>query len=266
MTPSATVDRKREIERLERELARPMGQAIAEWGLIESGDRILVGVSGGKDSYTLLHLLRRFQRRAPVSFDFVAVHLDQAHPGFDAGRIRAHLEREGFPHRIIRKDTYSLVIERIADGDTTCSLCSRYRRGILYNQAEELGCNKVALGHHRDDALQTFLLNAFFSGRIAAMPARLETDDGRFTVIRPLIYAAEEEIAQFAALKEFPIEPCRLCTETERDTVGQLLRRLTERNPKVPSHLLAALQNVVPSHLLDRSLLERTSRHPASTD
>ena len=266
MTPPATGGRKQEIERLERQLARPMGTAIAEWDLIESGDRILVGVSGGKDSYTLLHLLRRFQRRAPVPFDFVAVHLDQAHPGFDAGRIRAHLEEEGFPHRVIRKDTYSLVVERIADGDTTCSLCSRYRRGILYNQAAELGCNKVALGHHRDDVLQTFLLNAFFSGRIAAMPARLETDDGRFTVIRPLIYAAQEGIAQYAALKEFPIEPCRLCTETERDAVDQLLRGLSERNPKVPAHLLAALHNVVPSHLLDRSLLARTSGLPTSAD
>ncbi len=257
--------RDREVERLERAMARPMGRAISEWRLIEEGDRILVGVSGGKDSWTLLHMLRRFRTRAPVRFDLVAIHLDQGHPGFDAGRIRRHLEDEGFEHRIVSKDTYSLVLERLGDGETTCSLCSRYRRGILYNQAAELGCNKIALGHHREDAIETLLLNVFFSGRIAAMPARVTSDDGRCEVIRPLIYAAETTIARYAELRRFPIEPCRLCAESERAHVAALIEDLARRNPKVRGNLLRALHHVVPSHLLDRALLRGDRSDPAET-
>lgn len=253
--PAPPRDRERGIERLERRLARPMGRAIEEWRLIEDGDRILAGVSGGKDSYTLIHLLRRFRERAPVRFDLIAAHLDQGHPGFDSAKIRRYLEAEGFDHRIIEKDTYSLVREKIEDGETTCSLCSRYRRGILYNRAAELGCNKIALGHHREDAIETLLLNMLYAGRIAAMPARVETDDGRFTVIRPMIYVPEEEIRDYAALRQFPIEPCRLCTGTERDHVAALIEELSRRNPKVRGNLLRAMQAVVPSHLLDRRLL-----------
>ena len=263
MTTDATPARQRptpprpqsaERERLERRLARPMGQAIEEWRLIEDGDRILVGVSGGKDSYTLLHLLRRFQKRAPVRFEIFALHLDQGQPGFNSARIGEYLEMEGFEYCLVHKDTYSLVQERISDGDTTCSLCSRYRRGILYNQAVEHGCNKVALGHHREDSIETLLLNMFYSGRIAGMPARLVTDDGRLTVFRPMLYAAEDDIREYAELMDYPIEPCRVCGDTERDQVGALLDQLSARNPTVRGNLLKAMSKVVPSHLLDHRL------------
>lgn len=246
-----TSSRDPELARLERRIARPMGRAIEEWSLIQEGDRILVGVSGGKDSYTLLEMLQRFGRRAPVGFELVAAHLDQGHPGFDSGRVARHLARLGVEHRVVRKDTYSLVMERIADGDTTCSLCSRYRRGILYRLAGELGCGKIALGHHREDAIETLLLNMLFSGRLAAMPATLRTDDERFTVIRPMIYVAEEDIRAYAALRDFPIEPCRLCSGTEREAVARLVDQLAARNPAVRGNILESMRKLVPSHLLD---------------
>jgi tRNA 2-thiocytidine biosynthesis protein TtcA len=251
MIPSMVLDR---LEAVEKRIARAMGEAIQEWNLIEEGDRILVGISGGKDSYTLLHLLRRFQERAPVRFDLLAFHLDQGHPGFPVEKIRAHLEREGFDHRIVRKDTYTLVMERLKEGETTCSLCSRYRRGILYNQAVELGCSKIALGHHREDAIETLLLNLFYSGQLRGMPARLESDDRRNVVIRPMIYAAEEDISEYAALRKFPIVPCTICNGTERDRVAALLEELSGKNPKVRGNILAAMRRVVPSHLLDARL------------
>ena len=246
--------RQSDRERLERRLARPMGHAIDEWKLIENGDRILVGVSGGKDSYTLLQLLRRFQKRAPIDFELMALHLDQGHPGFDSSRIAAYLEEQEVEYHIVCKDTYTLVKERIEDGEQTCSLCSRYRRGILYNQAEEHGCNKIALGHHREDSIETLLLNMFYSGRLAAMPARLQTDDGRFEVIRPMIYVAEEDIRAYADVMQYPIEPCRLCTETERDYVASLLDQLSAHNSSIRGNLLKAMHKVVPSHLLDQRL------------
>ncbi len=246
--------------RPERRLARAMGRALEAWKLIEDGDRILVGVSGGKDSYTLLHLLRRSQKRAPVRFEIVAVHLDQGHPGFDSSRIATYLAEQGFEHRIVCKDTYSLVMEKIKDGDTTCSLCSRFRRGILYNQAAELGCNKVALGHHREDAIETLLLNMLYTGRTAGMPARLRTTDGRFELVRPLLYCSEEDIRAFAAGMDFPIEPCRLCTGTERDYIAEVLQTLSERNPNVRGNLLQAMHRIIPSHLLDKGFLPDESR------
>jgi tRNA 2-thiocytidine biosynthesis protein TtcA len=248
----------RERETLAGKIARAMGNAIKDWSLIDDGDRILVGVSGGKDSYTLLQMLRRFQKRAPVRFETIALHLDQGHPGFDSGRIAAYLEKEGFDYRIVRRDTYSQVLERldVGAGETPCSLCSRFRRGILYRQAQELGCNKLALGHHRDDAIETLLLNMFFSGRIGGMPARLVTEDGSLTVIRPLIYAAEDDIREFAALCDFPIEPCRLCSGTERDQIAAILDDISKRNPKIRGNLLSALKHVVSSHLLDKRLLD----------
>lgn len=244
------------LEELTKRIAHRMGEAILEWSLIEDGDRILVGVSGGKDSYTLLHFLRRFQERAPVRFDLLAFHLDQGHPGFPVERIREHLVKEGYPHRIVREDTYSLVMERIEEGQTTCSLCSRYRRGILYNQAAALGMTKIALGHHRDDAIETLLLNMLYSGQLKGMPARLRSDDGRNTVIRPMLYVPEDEIREFAQLMEFPIVPCTLCNGTERDRVGRLLDQLSAENPRVRGNLLAAMRKVVESHLLDGRLTE----------
>jgi len=239
------------LDALTKKIAHLMGTAIREWGLIEEGDRILVGVSGGKDSYTLLHFLRRFRERAPVRFDLLAFHLDQGHPGFPVERIREHLEREGYEHRIIRKDTYSLVMERIEEGETTCSLCSRFRRGILYNEAAALGMTKIALGHHREDAIETLLLNLFYSGQLKSMPARLPSDDGRNTVIRPMIYVPEEDIREFAELMGFPVVPCAICNGTERDAVARLLDELSEKNPKVRGNILAAMRHVVASHLLD---------------
>jgi len=231
-----------------------MGEAIHEWGLIAEGDRILVGVSGGKDSYTLLHLLRYLKERAPVRFDLLAFHLDQGHPGFPVERIREYLVREGYPHRIVHQDTFSLVMEKIKEGDTTCSLCSRYRRAIIYNQAVELACTKIALGHHREDAIETLLLNMFYSGQLKGMPARLRSDDGRNTVIRPMIYVPEEEIREFAELKGFPVVPCTLCNGTQRDRMARLLKELSAENPGLPGNLLAAMRKVVTSHLLDGQL------------
>src|SRR5262245_29892106 len=233
------------LEVLRKKIARHMGDAIREWNLIEEGDRILVGVSGGKDSYTLLEFLRYFQSRAPVRFELLAFHLDQGHPGFPVERIREHLEREGYPHRIVRKDTYTLVRERLDEDETTCSLCSRYRRGILYNQAVELGCNKIALGHHREDAIETLLLNLFYSGQLKGMPARLRSDDGRNTVIRPMICVGEEDIREFAELRGFPVVPCTFCTGSERDQMARLLEDLSRKNPKVRGNILAAMRKVV---------------------
>jgi tRNA 2-thiocytidine biosynthesis protein TtcA len=246
----------------ERLLLRDVGRTIADFKLIEEGDRILVALSGGKDSYSMLVLLRALQRRAPVSFSLLAVHLDQGHPGYDGAPLARWLAREGFEHHILREDTYSIVTEKIPEGKTTCSLCARLRRGILYRVAAELGCNKIALGHHRDDALETLLLNLFFAGKLAAMPARLVSDDGRHVVIRPLLYCAEETVARFAAEQRFPILPCNLCGsngEAQRQQMKALLGRLEAEHPQLRQSMLAALGNVNPAHLLDRDLLARAA-------
>jgi tRNA 2-thiocytidine biosynthesis protein TtcA len=242
---------------LERLLLRSVGRAIADFGLIEPGDRILVAVSGGKDSYTLLTLLQALARKAPIRFDLVAVHLDQGHPGYDGEPLRRFLASSGVEHRILREDTYAIVTDKIPEGKTYCSLCSRLRRGILYRVASELRCNKIALGHHRDDALETVLLNLFFGGKLAAMPARLVSDDGAHVVIRPLIYCAEQTIARFAESRAFPILPCNLCgsqSEAQRKQMKALLARMEADHPHLRNTMLAALGNVVPTHLLDRGL------------
>jgi tRNA 2-thiocytidine biosynthesis protein TtcA len=241
----------------ERLLLRDVGRAIADWRLIEEGDRILVALSGGKDSYGLLVLLRALQRRAPIDFSLLAVHLDQGHPGYDGRPLVDWLDREGVEHRILREDTYSVVTDKIPEGKTYCSLCSRLRRGILYSAASDLGCNKIALGHHRDDALETLMLNMFFGGKLASMPARLTSDDGRHVVVRPLIYCAEASLARFATEQGFPILPCNLCgsqSEAQRKQMKALLDRLESEHPQVRQSMLAALGNVNPSHLLDREL------------
>jgi tRNA 2-thiocytidine biosynthesis protein TtcA len=240
-----------------RALLRDAGRAIADFKLIEPQDRIMVAMSGGKDSYSLLAVLQALQRRAPIRFELVAVHLDQGHPGYDGAPLRAFLEANGVEHRILSEDTYSIVTEKIPEGKTYCSLCSRLRRGILYGAAAELGCNKIALGHHRDDALETLLLNLFFAGKLASMPARLVSDDGAHVVIRPLIYCAEETLARFAAARAFPILPCNLCgsqSEAQRKQMKALLGRLEAEHPHLRQSMLAALGNVVPSHLLDADL------------
>jgi tRNA 2-thiocytidine biosynthesis protein TtcA len=238
----------------ERALLRDVGRAISDFDLINEGDRIMVALSGGKDSYSLLVLLRALQRRAPVRFSLLAVHLDQGHPGYDGAPLARWLERHDVEHRILREDTYTVVTDKIPEGKTYCSLCARLRRGILYRVASELGCTKIALGHHRDDALETLLLNLFFAGKLAAMPARLISDDGAHVVIRPLIYCAESLIVRFAAEQEFPILPCNLCgsqSEAQRKQMKSLLDTLERQHPHLRQSMLAALGNVNPTHLLD---------------
>jgi tRNA 2-thiocytidine biosynthesis protein TtcA len=240
-----------------RALLRDTGRAIADFKLIEANDRIMVAMSGGKDSYSLLLVLQALQRRAPIKFDLVAVHLDQGHPGYDGAPLRRFLADNGVEHRILSEDTYSIVTDKIPAGKTYCSLCSRLRRGILYRAATELRCNKIALGHHRDDALETLLLNLFFAGKLASMPARLVSDDGAQIVIRPLIYCAEEALVRFAAARAFPILPCNLCgsqSEAQRKQMKAMLGRLEAEHPYLRNSMLAALGNVVPSHLLDPQL------------
>src|SRR5690606_14532516 len=194
-----------------KRLSRAMGKTIADYQLIADGDHVMVAVSGGKDSYTLLDLLRRAQRKAPISFRITAVHLDQVQPGYDGAPLRRWLEDFGAPFEIVREDTYSTVVELTAAGKAYCAVCSRLRRGVLYNVAERLGCNKIALGHHRDDALETLLMNLFYAGKLQAMPAKYTTDDGRFEVIRPLIECAESDIVEHATFAGYPILPCNLC-------------------------------------------------------
>ncbi len=249
-----------EITRLERRLLRAASQAISDFQLVEDGDRILVAVSGGKDSYTLLHLLMRLRERAPVRFELLATNLDQGQPGFPADVLRRHFESVGVPHLMLSEDTYSIVKRLVPEGKTTCPVCSRLRRGILYNAAVEQGCNKIALGHHRDDLIETLLLSALYSGRLKSMPAKLRSDDGRNVVIRPLCYAHEEDIARFSELMRFPIVPCDLCgsqPNLRRRKVKELIAGLAKEHPAVKGNLLNALATVVPSHLLDRGLQAR---------
>jgi len=246
--------------KLERRLLRATAEAIRDFDLISDGDRILVAVSGGKDSITLLHLLEQMRRRAPVTFELVAVNLDQGQPGFPADVLEAHLRSTGVPYRMLKKDTYSVVKRLVPEGKTTCPVCSRLRRGILYNAAVEMGCTKIALGHHRDDLVETLLLSALYSGALKSMPPKLRSDDGRNVVIRPLCYAAEEDIAAFAEAMRFPIVPCDLCgsqPNLRRKRVKRLLAELSAENRAVKGNLLHALGKVVPTHLLDRNLLAR---------
>jgi tRNA 2-thiocytidine biosynthesis protein TtcA len=214
-------------------------------------------MSGGKDSYTLFHVLTRLVPRLPFSVELVAVHLDQVQPDYDGTGLRAFLEASGWPYEILREDTYSVVKSHLDDSATYCSLCSRLRRGILYTAAERLGCTKIALGHHRDDSLETFLLNLFYSGKLQAMPASYRTDDGRFEVIRPLVECGERDIAAFAASQAFPIIPCNLCGSQDglkRDAMTALLAQLEAEHPNVRAVMANALRNVRPSHLLDRDV------------
>ena len=250
--------------RLRRKLSSTMLHTVSEHHLIEAGDRILVGISGGKDSYTLLDLLWQARRKAPIRFDLVAFHLDQQQPGYDGEALRRWLERFGAPFEIGREDTYSVVIEDAEKQAraTYCRLCSRLRRGILYTAAERLGCNKIALGHHREDALETLLLNLFYSGRLQAMPAIYTTNDERFRVIRPLIECAESEIAKYATAEGYPILPCNLCSsqgDLKRKTVARLLEELEQTIPNLRQVMLAALKNVRPSHLLDAEVAKAWS-------
>jgi tRNA 2-thiocytidine biosynthesis protein TtcA len=245
-------------------LARTMTRTLSSYSLLSEGDRIMVAVSGGKDSYTLLELLERARKRAPFRFELVAVHLDQGQPGYDGDPLQNWLQASGIEHEIVREDTYSTVLDLTAEGKAYCSVCSRMRRGILYTTAARLGCSVIALGHHRDDALETLLMNLFFSGKLEAMPAGYTTDDGRFRVIRPLIECAEADIIEHARIASYPILPCNLCgsqSGLQREAMGELIVSLEDRHPNVRSTMLAALRNVSPSHLLDPALLELERPH-----
>jgi tRNA 2-thiocytidine biosynthesis protein TtcA len=261
--PAPTLDGSGVLRRLSRGIAR----AITDFDMIEDGDRVMVCVSGGKDSYTMLHLLRDLARRAPVRFELVVVNVDQGHPGYPADRLRSYMRDEGYDFTMIEEDTYSIVTDKIPEGKTYCSLCSRLRRGILYRVAKELGATKIALGHHRDDILQTLLLNLFFAGQLAAMPPKLVSQEGQI-VIRPLAYCAEADIDSFAREKGFPILPCDLCgsqDNLQRKIVGGMLDDLEEKHPGMKGVMFAALQNVRPSHLLDRDLWRRLGLEAATT-
>ncbi len=246
-----------DVARLEKRLLRATARAITDFELVGEGDRIMVAVSGGKDSYTLLHLLMRLRERAPIRFDLLAVNLDQGQPGYPAEIVERHFQAVGVPYRMLHRDTYSVVRRLVPEGKTTCPVCSRLRRGVLYNAAVELGCNKIALGHHRDDLVETLLLSALYSGALKSMPPKLHAQDGRNVVVRPLCYAAEEDIAAFARAMAFPIVPCDLCgsqPNLRRKRVKGLLAELSIEHPAVKGNLLNALAHVVPSHLLDRAL------------
>ena len=245
---------EREAHKLEKRLCRLVGQAVIDFNMIDQGDKIMVCVSGGKDSYAMLDILLKLQARAPIHFELVAVNLDQKQPGFPEHVLPQYLTGLGVPFHIENQDTYAIVKRVIPEGKTMCSLCSRLRRGILYRVADQLGATKIALGHHRDDILQTFFLNLFFGGKLKAMPPKLVSDDGRHIVIRPLALVAEKDLVRWAAQRQFPIIPCTLCgsqTNLQRKQIGLMLRDWEKTHPGRVESMLSALQNVVPSHLMD---------------
>ncbi len=246
-----------ENNKLHKRLCRLVGQAIGDFNMIEDGDKVMVCLSGGKDSYALLDILLTLRERAPIHFDIVAVNLDQKQPGFPEDVLPAYLETIGVPYHIENQDTYSIVKRVIPEGKTTCSLCSRLRRGILYRVADELGATKIALGHHRDDILETFFLNMFFGGKLKGMPAKLQSDDGKHIVIRPLAYVKEADTERYAEVRNFPIIPCNLCGSQEnlqRKQIKAMLREWDKKFPGRVDNTFAALSTIAPSHLMDANL------------
>ncbi len=251
--------RRYEFNKLQKRLRRQVGQAIADYGMIQDGDKVMVCVSGGKDSFTLLEILLGLQKTAPVSFELAAVNLDQKQPGFPRHVLPRYFKRRGIPFHVIERDTYSVVKEIIPEGKTTCSLCSRLRRGVLYGFAEQHGFSKIALGHHRDDILETFFLNLFHAGRLKAMPPKLLSDDKKHIVIRPLAYCREEDIARYAEQMDFPIIPCNLCgsqDNLQRQAMKAMLQAWEKRHPGRTETIFRALGNVSPSQLADGDLFD----------
>ncbi|CNK63435.1 tRNA 2-thiocytidine(32) synthetase TtcA [Yersinia alsatica] len=247
------------LNKLHKRLRRNVGQAIADFNMIEEGDRVMVCLSGGKDSYTMLDILQSLQKSAPINFTLIAVNLDQKQPGFPEDILPAYLDKQGVEYKIVEENTYGIVKEIIPEGKTTCSLCSRLRRGILYRTASELGATKIALGHHRDDILQTLFLNMFYGGKLKGMPPKLMSDDGKHVVIRPLAYCREKDIERFAVAREYPIIPCNLCgsqPNLQRQVIKDMLRDWDKQYPGRIETMFSAMQNVVPSHLNDHKLFD----------
>ncbi len=259
--PNTQNSRKQTLEynKLHKRLRRDTGKAIVDFKMIENGDKVMVCLSGGKDSYTLLDILLNLQRAAPINFELIAVHLDQKQPGYPADILPAYLKTLDIPFYILEKDTYSIVMEVLPEGKTMCSLCSRLRRGNLYGFAEQIGANKVALGHHRDDIMETLLLNMFYGGKLKSMPPKLLSDDKKNIVIRPLAYCKEKDIARYAEYRQFPIIPCNLCGSQEnlqRQVIKEMLQSWDKQYPGRLNNMFRSVQNVVPSHLADTQLFD----------
>lgn len=253
---------KTEFNKLQKRLRREVGNAIVAYNMIEDGDKIMVCLSGGKDSYTMLEMLMSLQKSAPIKFDLVAVNLDQKQPGFPEDVLPRYLAEIGVPFHIIEKDTYSIVKDIIPEGKTTCGLCSRLRRGTLYGYAEEIGATKIAMGHHRDDIIETLFLNMFYGGKLKAMPPKLKSDDGKHILIRPLAFCKEKDIIEFADYKQYPIIPCNLCGSQEnlqRQAVKEMLQAWDKKHPGRSETIFSAVQNVVPSQLADVNLFDFVS-------
>lgn len=259
MSHSVQAKAQYNLNKLHKRLRRNVGQAIADFGMIAEGDKVMVCLSGGKDSYTLLDILLNLQQSAPINFSVVAVNLDQKQPGFPAEVLPNYLSRIGVDFKIVTEDTYSIVKEKIPEGKTTCSLCSRLRRGILYRTAKELGATKIALGHHRDDMLETMFLNMFYGGKMKSMPPKLISDNGEHIVIRPLAYCREKDIEKYSVAREFPIIPCNLCGSQDglqRQVVKEMLQDWDKRFPGRIETMFQAMQNIVPSHMIDKNLFD----------
>lgn len=253
------MENSKNLQRLKKRLEGDVGKAIADYNMIEHGDTLLVCISGGKDSYAMLSMLMAMQQRAPVDFRLIAMNLDQKQPGFPADVLPNYLAGLGIEYRIVEQDTYSIVKEKIPEGKTTCSLCSRLRRGVIYRTAKELGANKIALGHHRDDIVHTLFLNLLFGGKLKAMPPKLVTDDGAHVVIRPMAYCGESDIAKFARGMAFPIIPCNLCgsqKNLQRQKIREMMADWDQRYPGRTESVFTALQNIVPSHLADNAVFD----------
>lgn len=259
LSTGLTPAQKTQLTKLEKRLRGHVGKAIAEYNMIEDGDRIMVCLSGGKDSYALLSILMLLKESAPINFDIIAVNLDQKQPGFPEHILPEYLDSLGIEYKIIEEDTYSIVKDKIPEGKTTCSLCSRLRRAVLYKAAEELNATKVALGHHRDDMIETLMLNMFYGGKIKAMPAKLVSDNGKHVVIRPLAFCKEAELIQYSELKGFPIIPCNLCgsqPNLQRQNIKQMLNDWHQNHPGRIESMFTAMKNIVPSHMCDSELFD----------
>jgi tRNA 2-thiocytidine biosynthesis protein TtcA len=258
-SPALNSVQKTQLTKLEKRLRRNVGQAIAEYNMIEDGDKIMVCLSGGKDSYALLSILMKLKESAPIDFELIAVNLDQKQPGFPEHILPQYLDSLGIEYHIVEEDTYAIVKDKIPEGKTTCSLCSRLRRAVLYKTAKNLGATKVALGHHRDDMIETLMLNMFYGGKMKAMPAKLVSDNGEHVVIRPLAFCKESELIQYGELKHFPIIPCNLCgsqPNLQRQNIKRMLQQWHEQSPGRIESMFTAMRNIVPSHLCDSNLFD----------